>query len=94
MNTDLIPANNYYCYSGGDWDGKKFLIKICPYWKRTDHGTVKCEYLGVESLTEEAGKANDERRQLAYNHFGSKRESVGGHRRWWTSLGSTKNVRC
>lgn len=27
---------------------------LCPYWQRTNHGTVRCEYLGKEVLDDEA----------------------------------------
>ena len=30
---------------------------LCPYWQATDHGTGRCEFLGVEHLDEEQGHA-------------------------------------
>lgn len=71
MDKTVIPKG-HYCYSGGEWTPELgiYRVKPCPYWKRTDHGTVKCEYLGIESLTPEAGEHDDTARQLAYDHFG------------------------
>jgi hypothetical protein len=25
---------------------------LCPFWRHTDHGTVRCEFLGIEVLSE------------------------------------------
>ena len=27
-----------------------FKQVLCPYWKRTDHGMVRCDFLGIEGL--------------------------------------------
>ena len=35
--------------------GKAGYMVLCPYWTLTEHGTVRCEYLGIEVLAEEAG---------------------------------------
>lgn len=40
---------------------------LCPYWQRTDHGMVICDYLGVQCLDED----NPDARSKAVQHFGS-----------------------
>lgn len=51
---------------------------LCPYWQRTNHGTVRCEYLGKEVHDEEAMDRALARRQ-ATEYFGADRvnEQVG-----------------
>ena len=39
---------------------------LCPYWRRTDYGMVRCEFLGVEGLDEMGGA-----RALALIHYGT-----------------------
>ncbi len=41
---------------------------LCPYWRRTDYGMVRCEYMGVEELDEDDSEAWDK----AIAHFGNK----------------------
>ena len=83
MDEKLIPKGLHYCYSDGVWDGKVFRTKNCPYWKHTDHGTVKCEFLGVESLTIAAGEYEDKMRELAYKHFGSEEAALEATEEGW-----------
>lgn len=70
---DCIPEG-YYCYTSHGWNREEGFLEItcCPYFKHTDHGTVKCEFLGIESLSPAKGEQDDEERALAYEHFGSK----------------------
>ena len=32
---------------------------LCPYWHRTEHGTIRCEYVGQECLDEDDREARD-----------------------------------
>ena len=38
---------------------------LCPYWRRTEHGTVRCEYLGQEFLDE----YDPDAREKSIRHF-------------------------
>jgi hypothetical protein len=51
------------------WHGNYKQV-LCPYWKRTGYGMVRCEYLEVEGLDE----AEADARRKAIAHFGSKDE--------------------
>jgi hypothetical protein len=46
-------------------------IQLCPYWMRTGHGTVCCEYLKMEAL-----EIRDGAYALAVSHFGADRASA------------------
>lgn len=46
--------------------GGGFKEILCPYWRRTDYGMVRCEFLGVEGLDERAGAKIE-----ALAHYGS-----------------------
>ena len=35
--------------------GPGYKAMLCPYWQRTDHGTVKCLFVGAEVLDEAPG---------------------------------------
>lgn len=45
--------------------GDQEEMGICPYWIETDHGTVRCDYLGIEVLSFSAGALD-----AAMQHFG------------------------
>ena len=32
---------------------------LCPYWHRTEHGTIRCEYVGDECLDDQDPEARD-----------------------------------
>ena len=40
---------------------------LCPYWQRTAHGTIRCEYIGQECLDEDDREARDK----SIRHFTS-----------------------
>ena len=39
--------------------GPGFKEVLCPYWRRTEYGTVKCEFLGMEVLDNEINDHNE-----------------------------------
>ncbi|NCT68126.1 MAG: hypothetical protein GXC76_10890 [Rhodanobacteraceae bacterium] len=43
----------------------------CPYWRRTDHATVCCDYLGVEHVDDTISRYRD----ILAAHFGSNEEA-------------------
>lgn len=45
--------------------GDKEKIVLCPYWIRTEHGTVRCEYLNIEV----EGMASGDY-ELSLKHYG------------------------
>jgi len=45
--------------------------RSCPYWRRTDHATVCCDYLRVEHADEDEGDYH----ALIEAHFGGKEEA-------------------
>jgi hypothetical protein len=48
---------------------------LCPYWIRTDYGTVKCDFLGKEVVEEEEDNAT-ERIKIHFGH-GQIPETIG-----------------
>jgi len=45
---------------------------LCPYWRKTNYGMVRCEYLNVESLLEDEAEAYD----LAIQHYGTREQAI------------------
>tara|TARA_R110000851_G_scaffold41409_3_gene103975 strand:+ start:5800 stop:6075 length:276 start_codon:yes stop_codon:yes gene_type:complete len=65
-----IPRGDY-CY-GGFGEMKDGVIRInglCRYWKRTDHGTIKCEFLDIEQIPADTKGSYEE----AIKYFGSEK---------------------
>lgn len=63
-----IPQGSY-CYSKREYIPEEDCIRLldlCPYWKHTDHGTVCCEYLKLESV-----ENTEEGYIKALSYFGS-----------------------
>ena len=57
-----------------DWDAYRKAnyegtsLHFCPYWSRTDYGTIRCNYLGIEAIGMEAV----DYWVKAVEHFGSR----------------------
>jgi hypothetical protein len=54
----------------GYWS-KDEAIQLCPYWHRTGHGTVRCDYINKEVLDMRAGAY-----EIAASHFGAERAAA------------------
>lgn len=67
-DTSVIPKG-YYCYTPIGWDGDRYLTKPCPYREYTEYGTVRCNYLDVESI--DPTPSGIESYQKAVEYFGS-----------------------
>ena len=64
----LIPKGRY-CYTPIGWVDGSYHTIPCPYKNRTNYGTVRCEYLGVESI--DPTPYGKECYQKALKNFGS-----------------------
>jgi len=43
---------------------------LCPYWRKTDYGMIRCDFLDVQSLDED----DDQSQMKAIEYFGSEQE--------------------
>jgi hypothetical protein len=66
---DSIPKGRY-CYESMEMteDGTFLQLGTCPYWKPTNHGTVRCEYMKEEQLVADSSTAYEQ----ALEFFGSR----------------------
>lgn len=57
---------------------KGYKSVLCPYWKRTDYGTVRCNFMDYEALDDEDPKA----RELAIAYFNDEKAPDRFERSW------------
>uniref|UniRef100_UPI00321F757B hypothetical protein n=1 Tax=Rudaea sp. TaxID=2136325 RepID=UPI00321F757B len=67
-DTEHVPAN----FETGEPEHWILLPdRRCPYWRRTDHATVCCDFLGVEH----ADEAESNYHALIEAHFGGEEKA-------------------
>lgn len=69
IDKTLIP-NGPYCYEHTDQLGRV----LCPYFKFTDYGMIKCEYLNREVIVGGGYKDDRGNKVIALHYYGSEEE--------------------
>ncbi|HET8701900.1 MAG TPA: hypothetical protein VFL97_09570, partial [Nitrococcus sp.] len=54
---------------------------LCPYWQRTENGTIRCVFTDLEVLDDESQDAEESLSLLA-THLGSKERANAFPRNW------------